>query len=102
MCVFLWDFCLLFFVGFCLFFVCYVVVVIFITSVILFCFVLLLLQHALLCPWCDGSLGRSLVMNSLRYFKFHNWCNKGHGMYYPVYWKVHIKNPLLLVRKGNP
>ena len=24
----------------------------------------------------------------------HNWYNKGHGMYYPVYKMVHIKDPL--------
>ena len=26
----------------------------------------------------------------------HDWINKGHGMCYPVYGMVHIKNPLLL------
>ena len=35
---------------------------------------------------------------------FHDWCNKGHGMYYPVCEMVHIKDPLLLIEKdiSNP
>ena len=32
----------------------------------------------------------------------HDWCNKGHGMYYPVYGMVHIKEPLLLIGKSSP
>ena len=32
----------------------------------------------------------------------HNWCNKGHGMCYPVCGMVHIKEPLLLIRKSSP
>ena len=27
----------------------------------------------------------------------HDWRNKGHGMCYPVYGMVHIKEPLLLI-----
>ena len=49
--------------------------------------------------WCNGSLDRSFTVNPLRYFAFqpvlHEWCNKGHGM-------VHIKDPLLLMRKSSP
>ena len=32
----------------------------------------------------------------------HDWCNKAHGMCYPVYGIVHIKEPLLLIRKSSP
>ena len=32
----------------------------------------------------------------------HDWCNKGHGMCYPVCWMVHIKEPLLLIGKSCP
>ena len=32
----------------------------------------------------------------------HDWCNKGCGMCYPVCWMVHIKEPLLLIRKSSP
>ena len=39
------------------------------------------------------------------YFSFqpvlHNWCNKGCGMCYPVSGMLHIKEPLLLIRKSN-
>ena len=40
------------------------------------------------------------------YFSFqpvlHDWGNKGHGMCYPVCGMVHIKEPLLLIRKSSP
>ena len=31
----------------------------------------------------------------------HDWCNKGCGMCYPVCGVVHIKEPLLLIRKSS-
>ena len=31
----------------------------------------------------------------------HDWCNKGHGMCYPVWGMVHIKEPLLLIGKSS-
>ena len=41
----------------------------------------------------------------LSYFSFqpvfHDWCNKGCGMYYPVGGMMHIKEPLLLIRKSS-
>ena len=41
----------------------------------------------------------------LSYFSFvpvfHDWCNKGYGMCYPVYEIVHIKEPLLLIGKSS-
>ena len=47
--------------------------------------------------WCDGSLDQSLMMDSLSYFSFqpvfHSWYNQDHGMYYPVYGIVNIKDP---------
>ena len=52
--------------------------------------------------WIDPSLG----VDPLSYFLFqsvlHDWCNKGHVMYYPVYGMVHIKEPLLLIGKSSP
>ena len=42
----------------------------------------------------------------LSYFSFqpvpHDWCNKGHGICYPVCGMVHIKEPLLLIEKSSP
>ena len=39
--------------------------------------------------WCDGASDRSFMVNPLSYFSFqpvlHDWCNKGHGTYHPVY-----------------
>ena len=41
----------------------------------------------------------------IRYFSFqpvfHNWCNKGRGICYPVCGMVHIKEPLLLIDKSS-
>ena len=41
------------------------------------------------------------MVDPLSYFSFqpvfHNWCNKGLGMCYPVYGMVHIKEPLVLI-----
>ena len=57
------------------------------------------------CSWCDGSLDRSFMVNPLSYFSFqpllHDWCNKGHGMYYFVCGMVHIKNYFLLTGKSS-
>ena len=56
--------------------------------------------------WCDGSSDRSFMVDPLSYFSFqpvlHNWYNKGCGMYYPVCWMMHIKEPLLLIGKSSP
>ena len=44
-------------------------------------------------------------MDPLSYFSFQpvlqDWCNKGRGMCYPVCGMVHIKEPLLLIRKSS-
>ena len=49
--------------------------------------------------WCER------LLDPYSYFSFqqvlHDWCNKGHGMCYPVCGMVHIKEPLLLIRKSN-
>ena len=65
-----------------------------------------------LVPWeqdvalCDGSSDRSFMVHPLSYFLFQpvicNWYNKGCGMCYPVCWVVHVKDPLLLIRKNSP
>ena len=39
------------------------------------------------------------LINSIS--RFNDWCNKGCGMYYPVCGMVHIKEPLLLIRKSS-
>ena len=56
--------------------------------------------------WCDGSLDQSFIVDPLSYFSFqevlHNWCNKGHGICYPVCGMMHIKEPLQLIRKMSP
>ena len=45
------------------------------------------------------------MVDPLSYITFnpviHNWCNKDHGMCYPVYGMVHIKEPLLLIGNSN-
>ena len=50
-----------------------------------------------------GLSDRSFMVDPLHYFSFHpmlhNWCNKGHGMCYPVCGMMHIKEPLLLIGK---
>ena len=42
----------------------------------------------------------------MSYFSFqpvlHDWCNKGHGMCYPVCEMAHVKVPLLLIEKSSP
>ena len=46
------------------------------------------------------------MVDPLSYFLYqpvlHNWCNKSHGMFHPVCGMVHIKEPLLLIRKSSP
>ena len=55
--------------------------------------------------WHNGLSDRSLV-DPLSYFLFqpvfHDWCNKGCGMCYPLCGMMHIKEPLLLIEKSNP
>ena len=55
--------------------------------------------------WCDGSLDRSFMVDPLSYFLIqpvlHDWCNKSHGMYYPVCGMMHIKEALLLIGKNS-
>ena len=52
------------------------------------------------CSWCQG------LFDPLSYFSFqpvlHDWCNKSHGMCYPVCGIVHIKKTLLLIEKSSP
>ena len=55
--------------------------------------------------WCDGSSGRSFMVDPLSYFSFqpvlHDWCNIGRGMCHPVFGMMHIKEPLLLIGKSS-
>ena len=61
------------------------------------------LVEELILTWCNGSSDRSFMVDPLSYFTFqpvlHDWCNKGHGMCYPVCGMVHIKEPLLLIER---
>ena len=41
------------------------------------------------------------MVDPLSNFSFHDWCNKGRGMCYPVCGMVHIKEPLLLIGKSS-
>ena len=54
--------------------------------------------------WVVGSILDGV--DPLSYFLFqpvfHDWCNKGRGMCYPVCGMVHIKEPLLLIGKSSP
>ena len=56
--------------------------------------------------WYNRPLNRFFMVDPLSYFSFQaviqDSCNKGHGMYYPVCEMVHIKEPLLLIRKSSP
>ena len=49
-----------------------------------------------------GQSDRSFMVDPLRYFSFHpvlhDWCNKGRGMYYPV-WDDAYKRTLAANRK---
>ena len=50
--------------------------------------------------WVIGSIP---YCGPIEIFSFepvlHDWCNKGRGMCYPVCGIVHIKEPLLLIKK---
>ena len=53
--------------------------------------------------WVIGSILHEVDL--LSYFSFqpvlHDWSNKGRGMCNPVCGMVHIKEPLLLIRKSS-
>ena len=53
--------------------------------------------------WVVGSILHGV--DPLSHFSFqpvfHDWCNKGRGMCYPVCGMVHIKEPLLLIGKSS-
>ena len=53
--------------------------------------------------WVIGSILHGV--DPLSYFSFQpvflDWCNKGHGMCYPVCVMVYIKEPLLLIDKSS-
>ena len=59
---------------------------------------------SLMVLWIVGSILHGV--DPLNYFLFqpvlHDWCNKGRGMCNPVCGMVHIKEPLLLIRKSSP
>ena len=61
-------------------------------------------KRSLMVRWIVGSIRHGV--DPLSYFSFqpvlHDWCNKGRGMCYPVCGMMHIKEPLLLIRKSSP
>ena len=54
--------------------------------------------------WVVGSIIHDRLIE-LFLFSFqpvlHDWCNKGCGMCYPICGMMHIKEPLLLIRKSS-
>ena len=61
-------------------------------------------ERSLMVQWVVGSILHGV--DPLSYFSFqpvfHDWCNKGRGMCYPVCGMVvHIKEPLLLIDKSS-
>ena len=56
-------------------------------------------ERSLMVRWVVGSI--LYRVDPLSYFSFHDWCNKGRGMCYPVCGMVHIKEPLLLIDKSS-
>ena len=54
--------------------------------------------------WVVGSILHGV--DTLSYFSIqpvlYDWCNKIHGMCYPVSGMVHINEPLLLIEKSSP
>ena len=57
--------------------------------------------HCALGRRIDPSWGDPLSYFSFR-LVIHDRCNKGRGMYYPIYGIVHVKEPLLLIGKSSP
>ena len=56
-------------------------------------------QYVSLSLWCEYFvLGADFSFQPV----LHDWCNKGRGMCNPVCGMVHIKEPLLLIRKSSP
>ena len=66
--------------------------------------VALWLECSLMVRWIVGLILHGV--NPLSYFSFqqvlHDWCTKGCGKCYPACGMVHIKEPLLLIRKNSP
>ena len=60
-----------------------IIVVIFVIVII----VIIIIEERDVGSCCDGSSGRSFMMDSVKYFLFqtvlHDWCYKGRGMCYP-------------------
>ena len=60
-------------------------------------------ERSLMVRWIVGSILHGV--DPLSYFSFqpvfHDWCNKGRGMCYPVCGMVNIKEPLLLIDKSS-
>ena len=56
-----------------------------------------------LCPWQAGSTVQYILLPFISRSSqcSHDWCNKGHGMCYPVCGMMHIKEPLLLIGKSS-
>ena len=50
----------------------------------------------------DPSWGGPIELFLVPACALYDWCNKGHGMCYPVCDVVHIKEPLLLTGKSSP
>ena len=56
--------------------------------------------HGAMGSQIDPSWGRPIKLFLVQPV-LHDWCNKGCGMCYPVCGIVHIKEPLLLIKKSS-
>ena len=73
------------------------------------CISIVSVAQSIACPPLKRSVVGSILLSgpscSLGYIPFqpvvHNWFIKGRSMYYSVYGKVHIKDPLLLIEKSS-
>ena len=59
------------------------------------------MQQSLMVRCIIGSILHGPLSYLLSQPVLHNWCNKGHGMCYPVCGMMHIKEPLLLIEKSS-
>ena len=54
------------------------------------------------CSWCSRSSDQTHLFGPSSYFLFQPVFHKDHCMWYPVCGMVHMKDPLLLIRKSSP
>ena len=60
-----------------------------------------MVKHPFMVRWVIGSISHG-GSTELFLIPALDWCNKGHGMCYPVCEMVHIKDSLLLIENSRP